>query len=901
MAAYPKITSIPPLRQLSVLPVEQKDVRDQKKHIVLPVMLTYLCIQASFVLNIEWSTARPKFLFQIELCYSEVTSRQHVSLWPSISLNQASSQPINLQQDENQYTACFVGKLPYSSLPPEKKFQHLVFTFKYRIEDHAPWQWFQDSGGIEKGEIIFQAPVADSPPVSSLIALEPGWEAMAAPTSVSGATLFSIVSNGPISRGQGAEGPLWKSLGLVQIQARYVAFAQLEPPWIGPRHGDDFLYLAEGAVLCSVLRKDGIVVTIAAPSIGNIRALLHSDEHGRIVVEAQDDGNTGAPFRIMLSVARDMENSLEAIMCHFREESNDSQLIQDIVRETTKSHDTSPESYEKWLDGLVFCTWNGLGPDLTEGKVLQALEVLEDHGVSISTLLIDDNWQTLAPTELDFGNPFWRGFADFKPTEGFPNGLDGMIRRVKKEHPLISDIGVWHALFGYWGGLAKEGWIVDNYETFDVDGKLYYAVPTKIKSITAKDLDKFYDDFYTYLASQGVTFVKADVQCSVTDLKHSDDRTILIPAYQRAWMTAQLRHFQGKAISCMAQVPEMLWRILLQDKFQPVVLRNSDDFFPEIPASHSWHLWANAHNALFTQHLNAVLDWDMFQTSHEYGAYHAAARCLSGGPISITDIPGKHDLDVINQMVAPSPDGGRSIALRPSVGKTPRVFDRYLESGVLKIVSETTLGTKLMGLFNTGEAPISLLIEAAEFAAVGRELWPPGSEVLFFSHRAQAPYGPLFLKHIPQFYSHPEDLIHAKLPVKGFEILSGHVTNRLPYKGGHLLVCVLGLLGKMTGAAAVCSSVIKISDEKKLYMSIQLKALGLLGVWISGPRIEKSQILAKLENLELEGHMIKTFDFPDGARESQLVQFDILETWSKREHTGDSRMDVTLDIVIEMT
>src|SRR5271163_4632165 len=77
-----------------------------------------------------------------------------------------------------------------------------------------------------------------------------------------------------------------------------------------------------------------------------------------------------------------------------------------------------------------------------------------------------------------------------------------------------------------------------------------------------------------------------------------------------------------------------------------IMLRNSDDFFPDIPSSHPWHVFCNAHNALLVQHLNVLPDWDMFQTSHPYSGFHAAARCISGGPIYITDSPGQHNVSL---------------------------------------------------------------------------------------------------------------------------------------------------------------------------------------------------------------------------------------------------------------
>ena len=46
-------------------------------------------------------------------------------------------------------------------------------------------------------------------------------------------------------------------------------------------------------------------------------------------------------------------------------------------------------------DGLSYCTWNGLGQNLNEEKVLKALESLSKHNINITGLIIDDNWQSL--------------------------------------------------------------------------------------------------------------------------------------------------------------------------------------------------------------------------------------------------------------------------------------------------------------------------------------------------------------------------------------------------------------------------------------------------------------------------------------------------------------------------
>jgi hypothetical protein len=162
-------------------------------------------------------------------------------------------------------------------------------------------------------------------------------------------------------------------------------------------------------------------------------------------------------------------------------------------------------------------------------------------------------------------------------------------------------------------------------------------------------------------------------------------RRDLIIAYLDAWSVSTLRHFGVKAISCMSQTPQILFHSQLPQKSPPLLVRNSDDFLPEVPSSHPWHVWNNAHNALFTQHLNLLPDWDMFQTVHDYSGFHAAARCVSGGPIYITDVPNQHNLDLINQMTGPTPRG-KTVIFRPSViGKSLDVYNGYDDDALLLV------------------------------------------------------------------------------------------------------------------------------------------------------------------------------------------------------------------------
>jgi hypothetical protein len=176
--------------------------------------------------------------------------------------------------------------------------------------------------------------------------------------------------------------------------------------------------------------------------------------------------------------------------------------------------------------------------------------------------------------------------------------------------------------------------------------------------VAATDVHHMYDDFYSFLAESGVDSVKANNQYYPDYCENSTDREALIYAYQDAWLAASQKHFQHRAISCLLQTPQILFYSFFDHgQRPPYLVRDSDDFFPNDDSSHSWHIFCNAHNAVLTQHLNILPDWDMFQTSGPLPDLHAAARCSSGGPIYVTDVPGQHDVDLIRQMTSKSSSG----------------------------------------------------------------------------------------------------------------------------------------------------------------------------------------------------------------------------------------------------
>lgn len=215
-----------------------------------------------------------------------------------------------------------------------------------------------------------------------------------------------------------------------------------------------------------------------------------------------------------------------------------------------------------------------------------------------------------------------------------------------------------------------------------------------------------------------------DVQFALDELTSAADRRALTEAYHHAWRRSHVRYFKSRAISSMSQTPSNLFTLQLASTATLALpTRNSDDFFPDVPASHPWHIFCNAHNALFTAYLNVLPDWDMFQTLHPWAAFHAAARCLSGGPIYITDEPGKHDTKLIQAITASTPALQR-VVLRPSVaGRSGNVYVGLEEQALVRICAyngDARSGVAFVGLFNCHENGDTMveLVHPSEFMGI---------------------------------------------------------------------------------------------------------------------------------------------------------------------------------------
>ncbi|KAI5310635.1 hypothetical protein KEM55_004277 [Ascosphaera atra] len=799
--------------------------------------------------------------------------------WQALPLAYTSSSSIldvSSKKEAGLDSFTFTGSVPYPAAGA-----HSQFTIRYKVDEAetAEWTWVKDVYGLTDGEVVFEPPhhqIDELADINLMIAnLSKDVEVKKVRSQSPGSALWAMT--GKVGPAKGEKSNTENTvLGTAKDTVKFSAIVRDWTAWVRPRHGGAKFSVPEDIILVSFLRKDGAHFALLGLSDANAITVFQSGENGEVIINVRNDNDCAADFTVYAAVGPSFDIATSAVLYEARK------TVEgwgNAVEKTPSTDNRDDALNESWFDGLTYCTWNSLGQNLTADKVYEALKSLRENDIHIANLIIDDNWQTLDRKGEPFSTRRWKRFeAD---SQEFPEGLKGTVANIRKENPNLENIAVWHALMGYWNGICPDSEIAKKYKTKTVEKiahEDHEMIGGPMDIIDADDVHRFYDDFYAFLADSGITAVKTDVQFYVDCLINPEDRRRHNFAFQDAWAKATLKHLNGRAISCMSQTPQIIFHSQLPTNRPRTLLRTSDDFFPEVKESHPWHVFCNAHTSLLAKHLNAIPDWDMFQSNHEFADYHAAARCLSGGPVYITDYPGKHDHKLVKQMTATTPQG-RTVALRPSVlGAAQGVYHEYTDGGALAIGTyhgAARTGTGIVGVFNIGQGPdAKTMLALNEFPGVERD-----QEYIIRDYRSGA------ISPVVSVHDHTA-FVATTLPVRCWDIFAAHPVQTV---NKATKVAVLGLIDKMTGIAAVQKYAAQHTASHRLQIDVTLKALGELGVYVSD-----------LQDKTVHGNLMVLLNGKAVAEENvsineskTLVKVDIAKAWATMK-TDVKTIDVTV-------
>ena len=370
------------------------------------------------------------------------------------------------------------------------------FTVKYRPVD-GDWQWVKEQFSTNDGEVCFQSLEALARNLDLYLRdPDPALNIPSSPVT-DGSVLIWPINTSIAAAGKQACFSKFR-LGAPSAYVRWFCLVRQSRAWLCPRHGRHPFSLSEDAVLASFLLNDGRNLVLVAVSSGEILTLLNSDHDGNIIVSSRNDGQEEGIVEVFAAVATTFERANAALMAYIRNNIDVGIAVTEARLHEGQDKASSEAGFgkmEPWYDSLAYCTWNGLGQDLDERKLLSALQVLSDNNIKLSTMIIDDNWQS-----LDFKGKSHFGYrwTEFEANQkGFPNGLKHTISIIRKKYPYIENIAVWHGLFGYWNAVSPDGGIARTYKTrLAKKQETGFQGGGSITVVDADDVYRMYDDFY---------------------------------------------------------------------------------------------------------------------------------------------------------------------------------------------------------------------------------------------------------------------------------------------------------------------------------------------------------------------------------------------------------------------
>lgn len=360
----------------------------------------------------------------------------------------------------------------------------------------------------------------------------------------------------------------------------------------------------------------------------------------------------------------------------------------------------------KFVSLLGFCTYNAFYDNVTNDKIVRALETFKNDGINIGYIIVDAGWQ-----EYD-GNYTASFYAD---KNKFPNGLEETIK-IAKEKYKVKEVLAWHTYNGFWSGLKK-----DNFPDYEIEMESFY-IPERLKELMKEiensdntatagmnfypsniideksgfiknDLFRFYFDFYSALRKQGVDGTKLDAMSWIECFgQNKGGRVRMMQQLVSSLEASSYLNFNSEHINCSCCSNDFIYNTLKSN-----VTRSSTDYFPDIPESHGNHIFTNAHTAFWMGEI-ILPDWDMFQSGNTAGEYHAMSKAISGGPVYFTDDIGMQQKEIINRLS--TKDGRLGLCTKPACMTLDSMFiDPKKDKKAIKIFGFNRYGY-VLGAFN---------------------------------------------------------------------------------------------------------------------------------------------------------------------------------------------------------
>lgn len=275
------------------------------------------------------------------------------------------------------------------------------------------------------------------------------------------------------------------------------------------------------------------------------------------------------------------------------------------------------KNYPEPFNYLGWCSWEHFRKNINEKVLLEAVDEIEKCEVPVRWVLVDHGHQTQAMDKL----------IDFKVNAGkFPGGWSPLLSRRSEK---IKWFGLWHCMYGLWGGISPE---------HDMDFLRPYLMKNGRERIilngSREAADVFYEKLVASASDNDFDFIKVDVQ--TRDFNNYLMTANAVEAHYNN--AAALERYARKELkglmNCMAQnLP-----CVFNTKYSATTRVSVDYRLNSVPMARN-HIYQGFQNTLWMGQ-TVWPDHDMFHSSDQkLGRLMAVSKAMSAAPIYMSDPP----------------------------------------------------------------------------------------------------------------------------------------------------------------------------------------------------------------------------------------------------------------------
>ncbi|MHC4333816.1 MAG: Sip1-related alpha-galactosidase [Planctomycetota bacterium] len=369
------------------------------------------------------------------------------------------------------------------------------------------------------------------------------------------------------------------------------------------------------------------------------------------------------------------------------------------------------KKYPEVFRYLGWCSWEEYKWNISEGILVDTVEQIENSGLPIRYVLVDDG-------HLDRTDNKLRSF--FPDKDKFPHGWSRLLSMRKQDK--VRWMGQWNTVSGYWFTVARDhrlGKLIDR--NLIPNNWMDALVPANSRA----SCELFYKAHLGAIKSHGFDFIKVDSQSRNICWYMRGDNAVEAAANNQLGLEEAVKQYSGGMINCMAHSLPCVFNT----KYSAVT-RSSIDYKAGKEARGKSHLLQSYANTVWMGQ-TVWGDHDMFHSSDRYaGRIMAVSKAMSGGPVYLSDNP----KDFIAEYIRPLcyEDGE---LLRPAAPAGPLPDSAFVapmrEKVAYRVIAPLTGNAAAIVAYNlyhpTSDEPINSAVTAEDYSHAGDMMQPyPG-------------------------------------------------------------------------------------------------------------------------------------------------------------------------------